>query len=254
MVFVICIKSRTNLQYLPLVKKMTNGILYLCGTPIGNLEDITLRALRILKEVDLIAAEDTRVTQKILTYYQINTKITSYHQHNIGKKGKYLIELLQKGKNIALVSDAGMPGVSDPGYDLVRLAIENRIPIVPIPGPTAILTALVISGFPTKHFIFEGFLPGSRKNRLRLLKRLKEEQRVIIFFESPHRILKSLNDILEILGDRQVAIMRELTKKFEEVIRGKVSEVIGKFNSVPPKGELTIVLQTKDYTPLPHKL
>lgn len=224
------------------MERISTGILYLCATPIGNLEDITLRALRILKEVDLIAAEDTRVTRKILTHYQIKTTITSYHQHNRVKKGKYLIDLLQKGTNIALVSDAGMPGVSDPGYDLVCLAIENKIPIVPIPGPTAILTALVISGFPTKHFIYEGFLPGSRKNRVKLLKKLKEEERVMIFFESPHRILKSLNDILEILGDRQIAIMRELTKKFEEVIRGSVSEIIAKFNLTSPKGELTIVL------------
>ncbi|MEW6096729.1 MAG: 16S rRNA (cytidine(1402)-2'-O)-methyltransferase [bacterium] len=226
---------------------MSTGTLYLCGTPIGNLEDITLRALRILKEVDLIAAEDTRVTQKILNYYQIKTQITSYHQHNRLKKGKYLIDLLQKGKNIALVSDAGMPGVSDPGHDLVCLAIENKIPIVPIPGPTAILTALVISGFPTRHFTFEGFLPSSRKKCRKLLKELKEEERVMVFFESPHRILKSLNDILEIVGNRQIAVMRELTKKFEEVIRGSISEVIDRFNLIPPKGELTIVLPGKKH-------
>jgi len=221
---------------------MAGGTLYLCGTPIGNLEDITLRALRILKEVDLIAAEDTRVTRKLLSHYQIKTPITSYHQHNKIKKGKELIHLLEKGKNIALVSDAGMPGISDPGYDLVCLAIENKISLVPIPGPTAILSALVISGFPTKHFTFEGFLPASRKNRLKLLKKLKEEERVMIFFESPHRILKSLSDMLEILGNRQIAIMRELTKKFEEVVRGSISEVIDRFNFTPPKGELTIVL------------
>jgi len=221
---------------------MSTGTLYLCGTPIGNLEDITLRALRILKEVDLIASEDTRVTRKLLNYYQIKNKLTSYHQHNRIKKGKYLIELLQKGKNIALVSDAGMPGLSDPGNELVCLAIENKIPLVPIPGPTALLTALVISGFPTKHFTFEGFLPSSRKKCRKLLKKLKEEERVMVFFESPHRILKSLNDILEILGDRQIVVMRELTKKFEEVIRGRISEVIDKFNLASPKGELTIIL------------
>ncbi|MEW6607272.1 MAG: 16S rRNA (cytidine(1402)-2'-O)-methyltransferase [bacterium] len=224
-------------------KKVSEGTLYLCGTPIGNIEDITLRALRVLREVDLIAAEDTRVTKKLLNHYQIKTEITSYYQHNKFKKGKYLINLLQKGRDIALVSDAGMPGVSDPGYDLVRQAIENKIRIVPIPGPTAILTALVISGFPTKHFIFEGFLPSTHKNRIRLLKKLKEEKRVVVFFESPHRILKSLNNILEILGDRQIAVMRELTKKFEEVLRGKISEVIEKLNLTLPKGELTIVLQ-----------
>ncbi|MDI6734683.1 MAG: 16S rRNA (cytidine(1402)-2'-O)-methyltransferase [bacterium] len=221
---------------------MSSGTLYLCGTPIGNLEDITLRALRIFKEVDLIAAEDTRITRKLLTHYQIKTPTTSYHYHNRFKKGNHLIELLQKGKNIALVSDAGMPGVSDPGRDLVCLAIENKIPVVPIPGPTAILTALVISGFPTRHFTFEGFLPSSHKKRVRLLKKLKEEERVMIFFEPPHHILKSLNDILEILGDRQITIVRELTKKFEEVIRGNVSQVIERFNLNPPKGELTIVL------------
>ncbi|MEW6618142.1 MAG: 16S rRNA (cytidine(1402)-2'-O)-methyltransferase [bacterium] len=224
-------------------KKVSVGTLYLCGTPIGNIEDITLRALRVLREVDLIAAEDTRVTKKLLNHYQIKTEITSYYQHNKFKKGKYLINLLQKGRDIALVSDAGMPGVSDPGYDLVCQAIENKIRIVPIPGPTAILTALVISGFPTKHFIFEGFLPSTHKNRIRLLKKLKEEKRVVVFFESPHRILKSLNDILEILGDRQMAVMRELTKKFEEVLRGRISEVIEKLNLTLPKGELTIVLQ-----------
>jgi 16S rRNA (cytidine1402-2'-O)-methyltransferase len=221
---------------------MSIGTLYLCGTPIGNIEDITLRVLRILKEVDLIAAEDTRVTRKLLTHYQIKTKITTYHQHNKVRKGKYLIDLLQQGRNIALVSDAGMPGVSDPGHDLVCLAIKNKIPIVPIPGPTAILTALVISGLPTRHFTFEGFLPSTRKKRIKLLKKLKQEDKVMIFFESPHRILKTLQDILEILGDRQIAVMRELTKKFEEVIRGRVSEVIDRFNLTPPKGELTIVL------------
>jgi len=223
-------------------RKMASGTLYLCGTPIGNLEDITLRALRILKEVDLIAAEDTRVTRKLLAYYQIKTPITSYYQHNKIKKGKELIHLLQQGKNIALVSDAGMPGISDPGHELVCMAIENKISLVPIPGPTALLTALVISGFPTKHFTFEGFLPGSRKNRLRLLKKLKEETRVMVFFESPHRILNSLNDMLEILGDRQIALTRELTKKFEEVIRGSISEVIDRFKFSPIKGELTIIL------------
>lgn len=222
--------------------KMASGTLYLCGTPIGNLEDITLRALRILKEVDLIAAEDTRVTRKLLTHYQIKTPTTSYHYHNRLKKGEHLIELLQKGKNIALVSDAGMPGISDPGRDLVCLAIENKIPIVPIPGPSAILTALVISGFPTRHWTFEGFLPGSRKKRVRLLKKLKEEERIMIFFEAPHRILKSLNDILEILGDRQIFIVRELTKKFEEVIRGNISETIQRWTLNPPRGELTVVL------------
>lgn len=228
------------------LNKMSSGTLYLCGMPIGNLEDITLRALRILKEVDLIAAEDTRVTRKLLAHYQIKTPTTSYHYHNRLKKGNQLIELLQKGKNIVLVSDAGMPGISDPGRDMVCLAIKNEIPIVPIPGPSAILTALVISGFSTRHFTFEGFFPGSHKKRVRLFKKLKEEERVMIFFDAPHRILKSLNDILEILGDRQIAVMRELTKKFEEVIRGRVSDVIDRFTLSPPKGELTIVLSGRE--------
>lgn len=218
------------------------GILYLCATPIGNLEDITLRALRVLKEVDLIAAEDTRNTIKLLNYYDIKTPLTSYHEHNKIEKGEKLIELLKSGKNIAVVSDAGTPGISDPGTDLVKKAISNNIKADIIPGPAACISALTISGLSTDKFVFEGFLPRSKKEKEVLLKKLKEETRTIILYEAPHRLVTSLRTILKILGNREIAVVRELTKMYQEVFRGNVKEAIEKFNTEKPRGEFTLVI------------
>ncbi|MEA2022495.1 MAG: 16S rRNA (cytidine(1402)-2'-O)-methyltransferase [Candidatus Caldatribacteriota bacterium] len=221
------------------------GILYICGTPIGNLSDITLRALTTLKEVDLIAAEDTRHTQKLLNHYKIKKPVTSYHEHNKFKKTNYLINILCKGKKVALVSDAGMPGISDPGYVLINSAIEEKIEIIPIPGVSASLTALVVSGLIKNSFIFEGFLPRKSNDRKKYLKKNKDEKRTMIIYESPHRIKKTLADILEIWGDRKIALTRELTKKFEEIIRGSVSDVLTKIKQKGIKGEITLVIQGK---------
>ena len=224
-------------------KNKTRGILYICGTPIGNLEDITIRALKILKEVKLIAAEDTRHTKILLIHYQINTKVTSYHEYNKFKKAPYLVEILKNGQDIALVSDAGMPGISDPGYVLINLALNNNIKIIPIPGVSALITALIVSGLPTDKFVFEGFLPRKIKERKRYFKSIKNEERTIIFYETPHRLKRALKDMLEILGDRKIVIARELTKKYEEIIRGKLNLVLSEMNTKEIKGEITLVVQ-----------
>ncbi len=218
------------------------GTLYIVGTPIGNLEDISLRALRTLREVDLIAAEDTRRTRKLLAHYDIKTPLTSYHEHNKLAKLDSLLETLRE-KDVALVSEAGMPGLSDPGYELVRAAIEAGIPVVPIPGPSALVTALVVSGLPTDSFLYLGFLPRRRGERRRLLSSIAEERRTIIAFEAPHRLLASLEDIREVLGNRRIAVARELTKMFEEVIRGSLNEVIQHFSETLPRGEFTLVIE-----------
>lgn len=222
---------------------MSEGILYICPTPIGNLEDITLRTLRALKEVDLIAAEDTRRTIKLLNHYEIKKPLISYHEHNKVEKGKILIEKLKEGVNIALVTDAGMPGISDPGEDMIRLAIENQIEPVVLPGATASITALVLSGLPTKKFVFEGFLPYKKKDRREELERLKTEERTIILYEAPHRLLALLKDMEAILGDRQLAIGRELTKIYEEVFRGSISDALRKFQEEKPRGEFVLVIK-----------
>jgi len=224
-------------------KNKTSGILYICGTPIGNLEDITLRALKVLKNVKLIAAEDTRHTKKLLNHYQINTKITSYYEYNKFKKAPYLVEILKNGQDIALVSDAGMPGISDPGYVLVNLVLKNNIKIIPVPGVSALITALVVSGLPTDKFVFEGFLPRKIKERKRYFKSIENEERTVIFYETPHRLKRTLKDMLEIWGDRKIVIARELTKKFEEMIRGNLSQVISEINTKEIKGEITLVVQ-----------
>jgi 16S rRNA (cytidine1402-2'-O)-methyltransferase len=224
-------------------KNKDGGILYICGTPIGNLEDITLRALKILKEVKLIAAEDSRHTKKLLNHYQINTKVTSYYEYNKFKKSTYLVEILKNGQDIALVSDAGMPGISDPGYVLVNLALKNNIKIIPIPGVSALITALVVSGLPTAKFIFEGFLPRKIKERKRYFKSIENEERTVIFYETPHRLKRALKDMLEIWGDRKIVVARELTKKYEEIIRGKLSRVLSEINAKDIKGEITLVVQ-----------
>ena len=219
-----------------------SGMLYLVSTPIGNLEDITLRALRILKEVNLIAAEDTRQTRRLLTHYKIQTPLTSYFEGNQQMKGDQLIKRLKAGETIAIVSDAGTPIISDPGYPLLRGCIEAEIPIVPIPGASAVVTAASISGLPLHNFTFEGFLSPKSGKRKRQLRVLADEERTLILFESPHRIRRFLEDVLEMVGERDIVIARELTKRFEEVFRGSVSEALEKFRNTEPRGEFTIVI------------
>lgn len=221
------------------------GVLYLCATPIGNLEDITLRALRILREADLIAAEDTRHTKKLLSHYDIHTPVTSYHEHNKRDKGPEIIAAIKKGQNVALVSDAGMPGVSDPGQDLVVLAVNEGIEVVPVPGASASLAALVGSGLPTDRFVFEGFLPRVKKERDKALQRIVSEDRTVIIYESPHRVTKTLEELLDVAGDRNIAVTRELTKVHEQFVRGRLPFVLEYFRNHPPKGEFTIVLEGK---------
>lgn len=224
-------------------KNNDSGTLYICGTPIGNLEDITLRVLKILKEVKFIAAEDTRHTKKLLSHYQIDTKVTSYYEYNKFKKAPYLVEILKNGQDIALVSDAGMPGISDPGYVLINLALKNNIKLIPVPGVSALITALVVSGLPTDKFVFEGFLPRKIKERKKYFRSIENEERTIIFYEAPHRLKKTLKDMLEILGDRKIVIARELTKKYEEIIRGNLIQVLGEINAKEIKGEITLIVQ-----------
>ena len=219
------------------------GILYICPTPIGNLEDITLRTLRVLREVDLIAAEDTRHSIKLLNHYKIKKPMISYHEHNKITKGDILIEKLIEGKNIALITDAGMPGISDPGEDIIKLAIENNIKIVALPGATAAITALIISGLPTDKFVFEGFLPSRRKDRIVELERLKSEERTIILYEAPHRIVELLKDMEDVSENRQIAIVRELTKIHEEIFRGSIEEARKKYELESPRGEFVLILE-----------
>ncbi len=219
-----------------------NGTLYICATPIGNLEDISLRVLRILKEVSLIAAEDTRHTQKLLNFYDIKTPLTSYYKYNAAEKGQKLIERLKAGQDIALVTDAGMPCISDPGEEIVKLCYENEVPVTAAPGATAAVTALALSGFPTGKFVFEGFLPVQKSQRINALNELKKETRTIVFYAAPHHIKKTLQDILEVMGDRSIAITRELTKKFEEIFRTTLSEAVEFYENNEPKGEFVLVL------------
>lgn len=224
---------------------MSTGVLYIVSTPIGNLKDITFRAIEVLKAVSLIAAEDTRHTRILTSHYAIATPMTSYFEYNKAAKGDYLIKVLKEGRDVALVSDAGTPGISDPGWHIINLAIQNGIRIEQIPGASAVITGLVLSGMPTDRFVFEGFLPlkpGARKNRLR---DFLEEKRTIVVYESPHRLLKTLNDIKEVFGDIQIACLRELTKKFEEVRREKVSESIAHFTGNKPLGEFLVCFKAK---------
>lgn len=219
-----------------------SGKLYICGTPIGNLEDITYRTLRVLNEVDLIAAEDTRHSIKLLNHFEISKPLTSYHEHNKDNKGGYLISKLLSGENIALISDAGMPGISDPGEEVIKQAIENDIEVVVLPGATASITALIGSGLETGKFVFEGFLDRDKKRRREQLEEIKHEKRTIIFYESPHRLKDTLKDMLKILGNRAIAINRELTKKYQEVIRNDIQGCINIFNEREIKGEFVLIV------------
>lgn len=221
--------------------EIPSGTLYLVATPIGNLEDITLRALRILREVPLIAAEDTRQTRKLLDRYDIHQPLISYFEHNEAARVHFLLEHLRRS-DVALVSEAGMPAISDPGYDLVRAAIDAGIRIVPIPGPSAPIAALAASGLPTDQFLYLGFLPRRAAERTKLLTGVKDEPRTLIAFDSPHRLLDSLEDLRSILGDRSIAVARELTKLHEEFIRGKIGDVLRHFHATPVRGEITLVI------------
>ena len=223
-----------------------HGTLYLVSTPIGNMEDITLRAIRILKEVNLIAAEDTRHTCKLLSHFGIKNRMESYYDYNKEKKTPFLIKQLLQGKNIALVTDAGTPGISDPAYNLVVQAIEQHIPTVTIPGPTAAVVALVTSGLPTDRFVFEGFLPV-KKGRKPRLNQLSEETRTMVFYESPYRLIRTLSDLRTVLGEREAAVCRELTKKFEETVRGTITEVIDIMSMKRVRGEIVIVVKGKKH-------
>src|ERR1700756_4238386 len=220
----------------------SRGCLYLVGTPIGNLEDITLRALRILKEADQIACEDTRHTQKLLTHYEIQKPLVSYHEHNEMTRAPELVLAMEQGAQIALVSDAGMPLVSDPGYRLVTLSLRHHLPVVPIPGAAALLAALSASGLPNEEFLFAGFLPARTGERRRALERLRIEDRTIIFYEAPHRIEETLADAREILGDRPACLAREVTKLHEEFRRGTLAELAASLSEKPARGEITLLI------------
>ena len=218
------------------------GTLYLCATPIGNLGDVSARFLETFKAVDIIAAEDTRQTVKLLNYFDIQKPLTSYHEHNKASKGEYLIGLMEEGKNVALVSDAGTPAISDPGEDLVRLCIEHDITVTSVPGPVALINALILSGLPTRRFAFEGFLSVNKRHRNEHLKSVKDDTHTLIFYEAPHKLKYTLNDMLSILGDRKIALVRELTKLHEEVKRTTLSEAVEFYETQKPRGEYVIVI------------
>lgn len=222
------------------------GKLYLCPTPIGNLGDITVRTLEVLKSVDLIAAEDTRVSSKLLNHFDIKVPVTSYYEHNKREKGSYLIEKLFSGVNIAVITDAGMPGISDPGEDLVKLCITNGISVEALPGPCAFATALVASGLPTGRFSFEGFLTVNRRNRMEHLESLTQDTRTLIFYEAPHKLMHTLKDMLSVFGNRKIVLARELTKKYEEYNRTTLEDAIIHYEETPPKGEFVLILEGAD--------
>ncbi|AVK82140.1 16S rRNA (cytidine(1402)-2'-O)-methyltransferase [Lysinibacillus sp. B2A1] len=219
------------------------GCLYLVGTPIGNLEDMSVRALRILKEADIIAAEDTRNTKKLCNYFDIETPLISYHEHNLAVGGEKLLTLLQEGKTIALVSDAGLPCISDPGADIVEKAIAQNFPVVPIPGPNAAISALIASGLTPQPFFFYGFLNRGKKERRQQLEQLKKRQETMLFYEAPHRLKETLKDMELILGNRRIVLARELTKKFEEFLRGTLNEAVEWSQNEEIRGEFCIVLE-----------
>ena len=219
------------------------GTLYLCATPIGNLEDMTFRAVRVLKEADLIAAEDTRNSVKLLNHFEIRTPMTSYHEYNKYDKGRKLVEKLLEGKDVALITDAGTPGISDPGEELVSMCHEAGITVTAVPGAAACITALTISGLPTRRFAFEAFLPSDKKEREAVLDALEKEQRTIVLYEAPHRLVKTLKLLAERLGERRVSVCRELTKRHETVYRSTLPAAAAHYEETPPKGECVIVVQ-----------
>lgn len=222
------------------------GMLYLCATPIGNLEDMTFRCVRILGEVDLIAAEDTRNSIKLLNHFEIKTPMTSYHEYNKIEKGRKLIERLKSGEDIALITDAGTPGISDPGEELVKMCHEEGITVTAVPGPAACITALTISGLPTRRFAFEAFLPSDKKERQQILKEIQDETRSMIFYEAPHRLLKTLKELKDMLGNRKMAVVRELTKRHETVFLTNFDSAIRHYEEQKPQGECVIVVEGKD--------
>ena len=223
----------------------TTGTLFLCATPIGNLEDITLRVLRTLQEVDLIAAEDTRNSIKLLNHFQIKTPMTSYHEYNKIDKGRFLVEKMLSGENIALITDVGTPGISDPGEELTAMCYEAGIPVTSLPGPAACITALTLSGLPTRRFAFEAFLPMEKKERQAVLEELKNETRTIILYEAPHKLVKTLEDLYKALGNRKMTLCRELTKKHETAFQTTIEELIHYYGEEKPLGECVLVIQGK---------
>ena len=221
------------------------GTLYLCATPIGNLEDMTFRVIRTLKEVDLIAAEDTRNSIKLLNHFEIQTPMTSYHEYNKYEKGRKLVEKLLEGQNIALITDAGTPGISDPGEELVKMCYESGIPVTSLPGAAACITALTISGLSTRRFAFEAFLPSDKKEREQILKEMETETRTMIVYEAPHRLVKTLKLFLERLGNRKITVCREVTKREETALAGTLEEAVAHYEANPPKGECVLVIEGK---------
>ena len=223
------------------------GKLYLCATPIGNLEDITFRVLRTLKEVDLIAAEDTRNSIKLLNHFEIKTPMTSYHEYNKIEKAYQLVDKMREGKNIALITDAGTPGISDPGEDLVRICYEEGIEVTSLPGPAACITALTMSGLPTRRFAFEAFLPRDKKERALVLEQLKNETKTIILYEAPHHLVKTLEELQSALGNRKIAVCRELTKRYEEKTLSTIEDMLNFYKENEPRGEYVLVLEGKSF-------
>ncbi|AFM39149.1 putative S-adenosylmethionine-dependent methyltransferase, YraL family [Desulfosporosinus acidiphilus SJ4] len=221
---------------------LEKGTLYVCGTPIGNLGDITLRVLDTLREVDLIAAEDTRHSRKLMQHFQITTPLTSYHEHNERKKSSELVERLKAGQAVALISDAGLPGISDPGSEVIRLCIEENIPVDVLPGPNAALTALILSGMPAEHFTFYGFLPTAAGARKRILEDLATRQETLILYEAPHRLLSTLQGLCEVFGSREAAVVRELTKVHQQVHKNSLIKLREEFEETPPRGECCLVI------------
>lgn len=226
-------------------------MLYLCATPIGNLGDVSARCIEILKSVDLIAAEDTRQTIKLLNHFEISKPMTSYHEHNKIEKGEYLVSLLKEGKDIALVSDAGTPAISDPGEDLVKLCIENDLEVTSVPGPVAAINALILSGLPTSRFTFEGFLSVNRRRKKTHLDSLKNDTHTLIFYEAPHKLVTTLKDMLNAFGDRKIALVRELTKVHEEVLRTTLSGALEYYETNAPRGEYVLVVSGIEESEIP---
>lgn len=229
------------------------GKLYLCATPIGNLEDITFRVLNTLKEVDLIAAEDTRHSIKLLNHFDIKTPMTSYHEFNKIDKAKYLVEKMREGTHLALITDAGTPGISDPGEELVKQAYEAGIEVTSLPGPAACITALTLSGLSTRRFAFEAFLPSDKKEKQKILKELKTETRTIILYEAPHRLVRTLEELREALGNRKMTLLRELTKKHETVFQTTISDLLAYYAEIDPRGECVLVIEGVSFFDLEEK-